>query len=180
MGAPPKGLSHGHRSMTAYVQMARPLATSMLRSGGENLVVHLAVATLPQYAPLIYGGYVVFRYGRTVYQTYREYQELRKRICTERSLRIEGKRTAFRETTDMMTQGSDADFERYVSRKMAILLARPAVASMIDHALGDSVSEATKERFRMMIQETGSSFLVGAVLGGKGKMIDEAAKLFLK
>jgi hypothetical protein len=152
----------------------------MLRSGGENLVVHLAVAGLPHYAPFIYGGYMVFRYGRTVYQTYREYQELRKRISTERSLRIEGKRTALRETTDVVTQGSDADFERYVGRKMAILLARPAVTPMIDRAFGDSASEATKERFRMMMQETGSSFLVGAVQGGKGKMIDEAAKFFFK
>jgi hypothetical protein len=95
----------------------------------------------------------------------------------ERALRVEGERIISREATDSL---SSAQFEEFVNRKIGVLLARPEVTSMIEHALDDRVSEETKERFRMMLQETASRFLVGAAAGGKGKLVDEATRIFFR
>lgn len=141
------------------------------------MAVHMAAASMPQYAPLIYGGYTAFCAGRFAFQSYREYRELRDRMSEERALRVEGERIASREAIDA---SSSAQFEEFVNRKVGVLLARPEITSMIEHALDDRVSEETKERFRMMLQETASRFLVGAAAGGKGKLVDDATKMFFR
>ena len=179
MGGKPKG-KRRPRSMTAAVSIARPLAVSMLRTGAEKTVVNLAAAAVPPYAPFIYGGHFALRTGWSAVQAYREYKELRQRMSQARALRVQSERTGFRAGAELSPRQADPELRMHVQTHIGILLARPEVNAMIEKALGDKATEEMKQRFKMIFLETSSQFLLGSVEGGRGKIVDDAAKLFFR
>ncbi len=179
MGAKPKG---GGRptSIATAVSMARDITRSVSKEATMNAIVSLAAAALPHYASIIFAAYVGLRYIWKAVQTYREYKELRKEMSQQRGIRVEAERTALREGTTVTTRKMDSQVRSRIETQIAILLARPEVDDAIERCLGKQVSDQIKDRFRMMLQATASQFLIGAVEGGKGKVVDQAARLFFR
>lgn len=167
-------------SLAIAVSMARDITGSVSKEATMNAIVSLAAAAFPHYAGIIFAAYVGLRYTWRAVQTYREYKELRKEMSQQRAIRVEAERTALREGTTATTRKIDAQVQSRIDNQIAILLARPEVDAVIERCLGKQVSDQTKDRFRMMLQATASHFLIGAVEGGKGKVVDEAARLFFR
>jgi uncharacterized protein VirK/YbjX len=153
----------------------------MIRSGAVHTAIGLASTAMPQYAPIIYGTYRAFQYGWTAVQVYREYKQLREEMSIARAKRVERERVALREGTELVVgEEFDTELEKRVSTWVAILLARPEVEGMLNLALRNRPNEQTKQRFTMMLQATTTQFLVGAVQGGRGQLIGNAAKMFFR
>lgn len=167
--------------MSTAVSITKPLATNIIRSGAVHTAVGLAAAAMPQYAPVIYGAYTVFHYGWAAIRAYREYKQLREEMSSARAERIESDREAFREGTERtISTELDAEMERRISTRIAILLARPELEEIAGTALGKRADEETRQRFAMMMQATATQFLMGATQGGRGQLIDRAAELFFR
>lgn len=179
MGAKTKGPDRPTCMRTA-VSMARDITASVSKAAIMNTIVGLAVALFPHHASVIFAAYVGLQYCWKAIQIYREYKELRKEMSHQRALRVEAERTALREGTEATPRKLDSDVRARIENQIAIMLARPEVDAAIQRSLGRQVSDQTKDRFRMMLQATTSQFLIGAVEGGKGKLIDEAARLFFR
>jgi hypothetical protein len=153
----------------------------MIRSGAVHTAIGLAATAMPQYAPVIYGAYTAYRYGWTAVQVYREYKQLREEMSSARAKRVERERVGLREGAELAVgKELDTELEKRVSTRVAILLARPEVEGMLNLALRNKANEETKQRFTMMLQATTTQFLVGAAQGGRGHLIDIAAKMFFR
>ncbi len=179
MGAKTKG-SVRPTSLATAVSIARGITVSVATSATINTIVGLVAMAFPHYASVIFAVYVGLRYGWTAIKAYREYKELRKEISYQRALKIEAERTALREGASVTPRKLSDETESRIESQIAILLAKPEVEDAIERTLGKHVSDQTKDRFRMMLQATASHFIVGAVEGGKGKVVDEAARLFFR
>ncbi|MGB9023915.1 MAG: hypothetical protein WCC94_10855 [Candidatus Bathyarchaeia archaeon] len=179
MGAKTKGRRRP-TCITTAISMARDITLSVSKTATMNTIVSLAAAAFPHHAPVIFAAYIGLQYGWRAVQAYREYKELRKEMSHQRALRVEAERTALRQGIDLTTRKLDSDVKSRIENRIAILLARPEVDAAIERSLGKHVSDQTRDRFRMMLQATASQFLLGAVEGGKGKLVDEAARLFFR
>jgi len=167
-------------SVAKAVTLARDLTASVCKQGTMNGIIGLAAAIFPHYAAIIFATYMGLRYTWRALQTYREYKELREEMTKQRALRIEAEQTALEEGTNVATREMDSKARSRIENEIAILLARPEVDAAIERCLGKQVSDQTKDRLRMMLQATVSQFLIGAAEGGKGKLVDEAARLFFR
>jgi hypothetical protein len=167
-------------SIATAISRARDLTASVGKQAAINAIVGLAAAAFPHYAGIIFATYVGLRYTWRALQTYREYKELREEMTKQRALRVEAERSALQEGATATTREMNSRVRSKIESEIAILLAKPQVDAAIERYLGKQVSDETKDRLRMMLQATVSQFLVGAAEGGKGKVIDEAAKLFFR
>jgi hypothetical protein len=181
MGAKNKGADlvvvTSRRSTTIAFSKVASIVSPIFKGGMEHLIIQTALASLPHWAPLILAAYFVFRYGWAALHTYREYRELRKKVSETRALRLEAERTGLRQLAGIE---GDQELDNYIQTKVAHLVGEREIRQAIEKAFPDSTSTDTRERFKLMLQRTLSDFLIGAAHGGKGKLVDAAAKQFFK
>jgi hypothetical protein len=167
-------------SIATTVSMVKGIAASASKEATMNAIVSLAAAAFPHYATIIFAVYVGLRYTWRAIQAYREYEKLRKEMAQQRALRVQAEKEAFREGAGATTRTLDPDVKSRIEDQIAVLLARPEVNEAIEGGFGKHLSEHTKDRFRMMLQATASQFLIGAIAGGKGKVVDDASRVFFR
>lgn len=177
MGAIPKGKNRD-TSMTNRQFLTNQITSSILTGGTRVMLVHFLLLLFPQFAPLIYAAYLIYKYaGRAIF-AYRQYTELARTMSEQRAALIASGLWVVREG---MIYVKDQISANIVNSKI-----NPAIVSFV---ASGKFSELTlemvqkdrkkQEKLQYLLNATISQFVTGATTGSTDPLVQEAAKLLV-
>ena len=160
MGGIRKG-GYRETSITFAIRRTRSLVSDIVKKGIERVVVFLAMTALPHLAPQIYMVYQFYNQAKNAIRAYKEYRELSKAMTKKEAAVTEMKRVVVRESV-----------KRIVSEEMI----SAQVASLLTHSEFKKLTN-DDEQVNYMLHATLCQFMIGAVVGSRDSLIQQASEL---
>jgi hypothetical protein len=164
LGGPSKGVPRA-TSLFKSIQITRSLISSAVRRGIEQVVVYFAMAALPNLAPQIYMTYKLYSETRNAIRAYEEYKKLSETMTKKDAALTEAARIVTRESAKRTIP------EKIISDQVSV-----QVAALISRPEFDKLTGSDTE-VKYMLQATLSQFMIGAIIGSRDSLIQQASEL---
>ncbi|MBI3640905.1 MAG: hypothetical protein HY222_00705 [Thaumarchaeota archaeon] len=177
MGAMPKGRNRD-TSMKNRQVLTNQITSSILTSGTRAMLVHYLALLFPQFAPLIYAAYLIYKYAERAIFAYKQYTELTRTMSEQRAALIASGLWAFREG---MIYVKDRITSNAVSSKINAAIVSFVASGKFSELTLEMVQKDRKkqEKLQYLLNATISQFVTGATIGSNDLLIQEAAKLLV-